>query len=84
MLDLSNDYMMSHVPFQSISVTGGGQECCYNAEGSVINVALSNGGGFSHRYHHDGVPPYGEPYKVYSRPRSTYEIVLQNVATELS
>ncbi|XP_030834984.1 sushi domain-containing protein 2-like [Strongylocentrotus purpuratus] len=46
------------------STLGGGQECCYGDEGMIINVFDSLGGGYSHRYHHGGVTPYGEPNKV--------------------
>ncbi|XP_030838223.1 sushi domain-containing protein 2-like, partial [Strongylocentrotus purpuratus] len=46
------------------STLGGGQECCYGDEGMIINVLDSLGGGYSHRYHHGGVTPYGEPKKV--------------------
>ncbi|XP_030834998.1 sushi domain-containing protein 2-like [Strongylocentrotus purpuratus] len=46
------------------STLGGGQECCYGDEGMIINVVDSLGGGYSHRYHHGGVTPYGEPKKV--------------------
>eukprot|EP00057_Strongylocentrotus_purpuratus_P021270 XP_011675744.1 PREDICTED: alpha-tectorin-like [Strongylocentrotus purpuratus] len=45
------------------STLGGGQECCYGDEGMIINVVDSLGGGYSHRYHHGGVTPYGEPKK---------------------
>ena len=48
------------------STLGGGQECCYGDEGVIINVFDSLGGGYSHRYHHGGVTPYGEPQKVCS------------------
>ncbi|XP_030835520.1 sushi domain-containing protein 2-like [Strongylocentrotus purpuratus] len=46
------------------SSLGGGQECCYGFDGMIINVFDSQGGGYSHRYHHGGVTPYGEPKKV--------------------
>ncbi|XP_030835519.1 sushi domain-containing protein 2-like [Strongylocentrotus purpuratus] len=46
------------------SQLGGGQECCYGFDGMIINVFNSLGGGYSHRYHHGGVNPYGEPQKV--------------------
>ncbi|XP_041485881.1 sushi domain-containing protein 2-like isoform X2 [Lytechinus variegatus] len=46
------------------SAMGGGQECCYDHGGMIINVFNSLGGGYSHRYHHGGVAPYEEPGKV--------------------
>nr|XP_054773489.1 sushi domain-containing protein 2-like [Lytechinus pictus] len=46
------------------SAMGGGQECCYDNSGMIINVFNSLGGGYSHRYHHGGVAPYEEPGKV--------------------
>ena len=50
----------------SFSAQGGGQECCYDDDGVILNVALSDGGGYSYRYHQDGVHPYGEPSKVFN------------------
>ena len=46
------------------SDVGGGQECCYDTEGDILSVQNSTGGGFSHRSHHLGVPPYSHPWKV--------------------
>ncbi|XP_041485569.1 LOW QUALITY PROTEIN: sushi domain-containing protein 2-like [Lytechinus variegatus] len=46
------------------SISGGGQECCYDINGEIIDVANNQGGGYSHRYHHGGVLPYGQPQKV--------------------
>ena len=48
----------------SFSAQGGGLECCYDDDGVILNVALSDGGGYSYRYHQDGVHPYDEPSKV--------------------
>ena len=54
-----------------ISVYGSGQECCYDESNNVLNVGLSLGGGFSHRYHRSGVSPYGAPGKVYRQYMNT-------------
>ncbi|XP_071491471.1 protein mesh-like [Diadema antillarum] len=43
---------------------GEGQQCCYDSAGDILNVELSRSGGFSHRYHHDGVSPYEYPGMV--------------------
>ncbi|XP_072026993.1 uncharacterized protein [Amphiura filiformis] len=48
------------------SASGGGQECCYDTDEDIINLndpALMSGG-FAHRNHHAGVPPYNNPQKV--------------------
>eukprot|EP00057_Strongylocentrotus_purpuratus_P029925 XP_780234.3 PREDICTED: sushi domain-containing protein 2 [Strongylocentrotus purpuratus] len=42
----------------------GGQACCYDSKGTIINVFDLPGGGYSHRRHHGGVPPYEKNGKV--------------------
>ncbi|XP_063969496.1 sushi domain-containing protein 2-like [Lytechinus pictus] len=46
------------------TISGGGQECCYDSNGMIIDVADFLGGGYSHQYHHAGVFPYCQPNKV--------------------
>ncbi|KAJ8049806.1 Sushi domain-containing protein 2 [Holothuria leucospilota] len=40
------------------SSDGGGQECCYDANGRLLNIADSNGGGYAHRVHHNTRVPF--------------------------
>nr|XP_054758707.1 uncharacterized protein LOC129264789 isoform X1 [Lytechinus pictus] len=41
------------------SELGGGQECCYDGDGNISNAQIFQaGGGFAHRYHHNGIRPY--------------------------
>ena len=65
-MGLSNVYF-----YHLLSSQDGGQECCYDDDGFLLNVALSDGGGYSYRYHQDGVSPYGEPSKV-SRQKGSF------------
>ncbi|XP_054773314.2 sushi domain-containing protein 2-like [Lytechinus pictus] len=46
------------------SLKGGGQACCYDCKGVIINVFDFPGGGYSNRYHHGGVYPYEKIGKV--------------------
>lgn len=46
------------------SSAGGGQECCYNANGALTSNQDEFDGGFAYRAHHSGVAPYKSPRKV--------------------
>lgn len=44
---------------------GGGQECCYASDGNISNAQIYEaGGGFAHRYHHNGIRPYENATQV--------------------
>ncbi|XP_030855019.1 uncharacterized protein LOC105438079 [Strongylocentrotus purpuratus] len=44
---------------------GGGQECCYASDGNISNAQISEaGGGFAHRYHHNGIRPHENATQV--------------------
>ena len=46
------------------SPDGGGNQCCYDAEGNLMYTQDRADGSTADRAHIWGTPPYAEPYKV--------------------
>ncbi|KAJ8049807.1 Sushi domain-containing protein 2 [Holothuria leucospilota] len=46
------------LPPSVVSPAGGGQECCYDADGQLLNFKNNDGGGFAHRVHHTALVPF--------------------------